>query len=169
MMDKKNISLNNPALAMVSRVQSQQAGLGVQRVDAVKTKMVGSEEKDKPENNAKQNVKEDVKQMYRMLCYSEMSLVYIDLFYSKISDSNNRYYNMSEMTENYLTNIAQLRILGEEEQYDFYKNDGIFSGLVNLFNNSEEVRENTNNSIKYIRKHANTLHLTLSNNIKYEV
>lgn len=56
-----------------------------------------------------------------MLCYSEMSLVYIDLFYSKISDSNNRYYNMSEMTENYLTNIAQLRILGEEEQYDFYK------------------------------------------------
>jgi len=76
---------------------------------------------------------------------------------------------MSEMTENYLTNIAQLRILGEEEQYDFYKNDGIFSGLVNLFNNSEEVRENTNNSIKYIRKHANTLHLTLSNNIKYEV
>ena len=114
-------------------------------------------------------VKEDVKQMYRMLCYSEMSLVYIDLFYSKISDSNNRYYNMSEMTENYLTNIAQLRILGEEEQYDFYKNDGIFSGLVNLFNNSEEVRENTNNSIKYIRKHANTLHLTLSNNIKYEV
>ena len=61
-MDKKNISLNNPALAMVSRVQSQQAGLGVQRVDAVKTKMVGSEEKDKPENNAKQNVKEDVKQ-----------------------------------------------------------------------------------------------------------
>ena len=73
------------------------------------------------------------------------------------------------MTENYLTNIAQLRILGEEEQYDFYKNDGIFSGLVNLFNNSEEVRENTNNSIKYIRKHANTLHLTLSNNMKYEV
>ena len=61
-MDKKNVSLNNPALAMVSRVQSQQAGLGVQRVDAVKTKMVGSEEKDKPENNAKQNVKEDVKQ-----------------------------------------------------------------------------------------------------------
>ena len=114
-------------------------------------------------------VKEDVKQMYRMLCYSEMSLVYTDLFYSKISDSNNRYYNMSEMTDNYLTNIAQLRILGEEEQYDFYKNDGIFSGLVNLFNNSEEVRENTNASIKYIRKQANTLHLTLSNNMKYEV
>jgi len=41
--------------------------------------------------------------------------------------------------------------------------------LKNLFNNSEEVRENTNNSIKYIRKHANTLHLTLSNNMKYEV
>ena len=76
---------------------------------------------------------------------------------------------MSEMTDNYLTNIAQLRILGEEEQYDFYKNDGIFSGLVNLFNNSEEVRENTNASIKYIRKQANTLHLTLSNNMKYEV
>ena len=76
---------------------------------------------------------------------------------------------MSEMTDNYLTNIAQLRILGEEEQYDFYKNDGIFSGLVNLFNNSEEVRENTNASIKYIRKHVNTLHLTLSNNMKYEV
>ena len=114
-------------------------------------------------------VKEDVKQMYRMLCYSEMSLVYTDLFYSKISDSNNRYYNMSEMTDNYLTNIAQLRILGEEEHYDFYKNDGIFSGLVNLFNNSEEVRENTNASIKYIRKQANTLHLTLSNNMKYEV
>lgn len=114
-------------------------------------------------------VKEDVKQMYRMFCYSEMSLAYIDLFCSKISDSNNRYYNMSEMTENYLTNIAQLRILGEEEQYDFYKNDGIFSGLVNIFNNSEEVRENTNASIKYIRKHVNTLHLTLSNNMKYEV
>ena len=76
---------------------------------------------------------------------------------------------MSEMTENYLTNIVQLRILGEEEQYDFYKNDEIFSGLVNLFNNSEEVRENTNASIKYIRKQANTLHLTLSNNMKYEV
>ena len=35
--------------------------------------------------------------------------------------------------------------------------------MKNLFNNSEEVRENTNASIKYIRKHANTLHLTLSN------
>lgn len=113
--------------------------------------------------------KEDVQQMYRMLCYSEMSLVYTDLFYSKILDSNNRYYNMSEMTDNYLTNIAQLRILGEEEQYDFYKNDGIFSGLVNLFNNSEEVRENTNNSIKYIKRQANTLHLILSNNMKFEV
>ena len=33
---------------------------------------------------------------------------------------------MSEMTDNYLTNIAQLRILGEEEQYDFYKNDPEF-------------------------------------------
>ena len=41
--------------------------------------------------------------------------------------------------------------------------------LKNLFNNSEEVRENTNASIKYIRKQANTLHLTLSNNMKYEV
>ena len=92
-----------------------------------------------------------------------------NLFYPKILYSNNRYYNMSEMTENYLTNIVQLRILGEEEQYDFYKNDEIFSGLVNLFNNSEEVRENTNASIKYIRKQANTLHLTLSNNMKYEV
>ena len=92
-----------------------------------------------------------------------------NLFYPKILYSNNRYYNMSEMTDNYLTNIAQLRILGEEEQYDFYKNDEIFSGLVNLFNNSEEVRENTNASIKYIRKQANTLHLTLSNNMKYEV
>ena len=40
--------------------------------------------------------------------------------------------------------------------------------MKNSFNNSEEVRENTNNSIKYIRKHANTLHLTLSNNMKYE-
>ena len=76
---------------------------------------------------------------------------------------------MSEMTDNYLTNIAQLRILGEEEQYDFYKNDGIFSELVNLFNNSEEVRENTNNSIKYIKRQANTLHLILSNNMKFEV
>ena len=65
--------------------------------------------------------------------------------------------------------LDQRHSLGEEEQYDFYKNDGIFSGLVNLFNNSEEVRENTNASIKYIRKQANTLHLTLSNNMKYEV
>lgn len=62
MMDKKNISLNNPALAMVSRVQSQQAGLGTKSADVVETKKVGLEEKDKPENNAKQNVKEDVKQ-----------------------------------------------------------------------------------------------------------
>ena len=61
-MDKKNISLNNPALAMVSRVQSQQAGLGTKSADVVETKKVGLEEKDKPENNAKQNVKEDVKQ-----------------------------------------------------------------------------------------------------------
>ena len=61
-MDKKNFNLNNPALAMVNRVQSQQAGLGVQSADVVKTKKVDPEEKDKPENNAKQNVKEDVKQ-----------------------------------------------------------------------------------------------------------
>ena len=41
MMDKKNFNLNNPALAMVSRVQSQQAGLGVQSADAAKTKKIG--------------------------------------------------------------------------------------------------------------------------------
>lgn len=62
MMDKKNFNLNNPALAMVNRVQSQQAGLGVQSADVVKTKKVDPDEKGKPGNNAKQNVKEDVKQ-----------------------------------------------------------------------------------------------------------
>jgi len=60
--DKKNVSLNNPALVMVNRVQSQQAGLGVQSADAAKTKRVGPEEKGKTGNNAKQNVKKDVKQ-----------------------------------------------------------------------------------------------------------
>ena len=69
----------------------------------------------------------------------------------------------------YIPETLMNAVLELEKAYDFYKNDGIFSGLVNLFNNSEEVRENTNNSIKYIKRQANTLHLILSNNMKFEV
>ena len=62
MMDKKNIIINNPALAMVTRVQNQQAGLGIQNVGAGKDGNVEPGDKEKDGKTEKQELKGNVKQ-----------------------------------------------------------------------------------------------------------
>ena len=119
-------------------------------------------------------VQEEISQLYRMLCYSDLSATYIRLFknIAKAQDSS-RYYEIHQSNISnavrYLSNIAQLRILGEKEQYYFAKYDGLFGGLINLLNNSEEVKKNTNSTIKFVRNLVELLNIELADEIKCEV
>ncbi|MGN0316488.1 MAG: VWA domain-containing protein [Lachnospira sp.] len=111
-------------------------------------------------------VKEDVEQMYRMFCYSEIVYTYKTLLFSKTSEEGN-YYNVNEATNDvqcirYLTNLGLLRIVGEKEQYYFYKNDGLFKGMVNKLNHTDEVKNNTNGTIDKVINNLSKLIISLS-------
>ena len=62
-----------------------------------------------------------------------------------------------------------MRVFGEKEFYYWYKDDGLFAGIVNLFNSSEEVRKNTNDVISRVRRDCNILGIRMSEKINYGV
>lgn len=119
--------------------------------------------------------KDDVEQMYKILCYSEMCDAYINALFKVIDEEENGKYYVCEKRENlidvmrYMENLAQLRVLGEKEYYAYIEKTGLIGGIVNAFNNIEQLKIDINNSIWDIKKCANRLGLRLSNKISYEV
>ena len=119
--------------------------------------------------------KDDVEQMYKVLCYSEMCDAYINALFKVIDEEENGKYYVCEKRENlidvmrYMENLAQLRILGEKEYYAYIEKTGLIGGIVNAFNNIGQLKIDINNSIWDIKKCANRLGLKLSDKLSYEV
>ncbi|MDE6014493.1 MAG: VWA domain-containing protein [Acetatifactor sp.] len=119
--------------------------------------------------------KADVEQMYRILCYSDMCEAYSKSLFWKIHVTDNqRYYycynqdNVMHITR-YLENIAQLRILGEQEYYKYIKNDGLLGFVVNYLSELDKLKEEIEDTISKVKECADFLKLHISSKMQYAV
>lgn len=114
----------------------------------------------------------DVQQMNRILCYSDICDAYANKFSWKTNlTSNKKYYSCFDIyiedINRYLINIAQIRILGEQEYYAYEKNDGLFAFIVNKSSSLGELKEDINKTILNVKDLSYALKLDLSSSIKY--
>ena len=97
----------------------------------------------------------------------------MDLFDDHISDNNNNNYVIKYDDDlsyiRYLTNLAQLRVLGELEFYNWEKYDGWASGVMNALVNLKDVESDVNAQLSDLQAIAKSLDLKLSSNIKYKI
>ena len=79
-------------------------------------------------------------------------------------------YNVNE-SNNSLINIAQIRVLGEQEYYEYVKNEGLLANLINYVNGLSEVRDIINHSITKVSEKMDLLGLKayMSEKIIYSV
>ena len=108
------------------------------------------------------NSKADLQQIYRIICYSEMCSVYSNsLKKILIQTKEQNYYWTYDTTVikvyNYLANIAQLRVLGEQEYYNYVKAEGALSFVINTFNGLSDVKENINYSMSKVKMKIDSL------------
>lgn len=90
--------------------------------------------------------KEDVQQMYRVLCYSDMCTASSKLTLLQTASGNVGYYRCREgrkdLFEKHVTNLAQLRILGEQEYYAYFKGEGWLTAKMDSLFGTEEMEAN---------------------------
>lgn len=119
------------------------------------------------------SISTDTKQMYNIICYHELSSAYIQLFNNQIDSDNKNYYVIQYDDKlnyiRYITNLAQLRVLGELEFYNWEKYDGWASGIMNALINLKDVESNINTQLSDLQTISKLLDLKLSSNIKYKI
>lgn len=119
------------------------------------------------------SISTDTKQMYNIICYHELSNAYIQLFNEQIYNCDNNNYIIQYNDElsyiRYITNLAQLRVLGELEFYNWEKYDGWTSGVMNALINLKDVESNIDVQLSNLQTIAKLLDLKLSGNIKYKI
>ena len=108
-------------------------------------------------------VKEDLKQQYEALCLSSFSNGVENLVYDNSYYEDGYYYatkNSEENLKRYLTNLAQIRICGENKYCEFMANEGWFGSKDNSV--IESLVEDSINDIKY---NVDILNLTLDSSL----
>ena len=120
--------------------------------------------------------KKDVLQAYRIICYSELSEAYERTFQYILKQSDaSAFYTTFDTTvfkvNNSLINLAQIRVLGEQEYYEYVKNEGLLAKLINYVNGLSEVRDIINHSITKVSEKMDLLGLKayMSEKIIYSV
>lgn len=110
--------------------------------------------------------------MYEIICYHELSNAYIDLFEMQISDNNNNNYIIKYDDLGYiryLTNLSQIRVLGETKFYEWEKYDGWTSGVMNAIINLDKIKSNINSQLSGIAEIISLLSLRTSSNVKFVI
>lgn len=120
------------------------------------------------------NVSEDIKQLYQMLCYHEISKTYKKLFSNSVySVSNGQYYNIYDSSHHnfmrYINNLTQIRVLGEILYYEWYEATGLLKGIVNYWNKLDEVKAYVNEQLEGLKMIADILQLSLSSKLKFVI
>lgn len=119
--------------------------------------------------------KSDVQQMYRIWCYSDMVDVYSQKLFWVVKESEDKKYyrcysqDKVENAVRYMENMAQLRILGEQEYYKYIRNDGLLGFIGNYISRTDKLKKELESNIDEVKKRAASLKLNLSSNIKYSV
>lgn len=119
--------------------------------------------------------KADVEQMYRILCYSDMCEAYSKSLFWKIHVTDNQRYYYCYNQDNvihikrYMENIAQLRILGEQEYYQYIKGDGLLGFIGNYISGLEKLKKELEDTIMGVKKCVASLQLKISSKIQYAV
>ncbi|MCR5391609.1 MAG: cellulose binding domain-containing protein [Lachnospiraceae bacterium] len=98
------------------------------------------------------NTKEDLVQMYRINCFSEMNAMYCKrLSWILTLEYNNKfytcYYTKNDEAVRYIMNIAKIRIIGEHEYYLYIMNDGLLGDIINEFEGLKDVKKMVNAQI----------------------
>lgn len=117
-------------------------------------------------------ISEDIRQEFRMNTYYSIDSAYAWLLGPLTQKHNKKGYyeeesqDMNRLYVRYLNNITQSRILGEQEYYYFIKSDGfyIFKDFFDM-KNTEECRQNVNDSVSNIIQRAKRLDVRISGNI----
>lgn len=93
---------------------------------------------------------------YQMICYSSMVDSLDELISDVYNDSGSYRYDSEERLYRYLVHLAQIRILGEKKYIDYYSH-----GAKSWFHDEEEIAEQVNDNIDWIKEKAKDLHLTI--------
>ena len=124
--------------------------------------------------NALFGTEEDLKQMYRVLCYSDMCNIYsmVVPMQAEVSADGSYYYcreHRIHMFKKYIRHLAQLRILGEKEYYAYLKGEKGLPKLMDSIFGTEDVKSVIEMRINTVRKVAEVLDICLSDALEYEL
>ncbi len=117
---------------------------------------------------------EDLKQMYRVLCYSDMCNVYsmVVPMQAEVSGNGSYYYCREHrvyLFRKYIRHLAQLRILGEKEYYAYLKGEKGLPKLIDSIFGTEDVKNVIEMRINTVRKTVEVLDISLSDSLEYEL
>ena len=116
----------------------------------------------------------DLEQLYSIYCYSSMTSIYVKMSSWNLQPGvNNKYYSCYETNVGFSTrcirNIAQLRVLGENEYYEYIKNDGLFGGIVDFVAGLDDVKVAVENNMVDVKSVTDAMRIKLSSNLMYSV
>ncbi len=119
-------------------------------------------------------VSEDIKQLYQMLCYHELTKTYIKLFRKSVYTSvEGKYYLVYPSSHynymRYLNNLTQIRALGEVQYFEWYEFSGALKGVMNWIYDVAETKKYVNEQLAGIKLISEYLKLTLSSRLKFSV
>lgn len=117
------------------------------------------------------DIKQDIIEQYEMLCYQEMETAYIALIdtdLAAVSGSNSYFY--SHITSlGRITNLAQLRVVGEIKYHNWKESDGWLKKPLDKWMNMTQVKKDINNQLNSIKKLIEAMKLPVSDKLKYSV
>lgn len=105
-------------------------------------------------------VKDTLKYEYQMLTYSDMAYCINNLISNSIYSSGSYYYENTTNVPRYLTNLAQIRILGEKKYEENYTN-GVNSWIID----EDTIKSNISTSISLVQNCASKLGLELADEL----
>ena len=113
--------------------------------------------------------KEDIIQMNKIYCYSQMTASYNKILSWIISvEDNNKYYSYYEGKKDdviqCLWNIAQLRIAGENEYYNYIKCDGLLGNVADRFAGLDDVKTAVDNNVSDVKRVTDLMGITIGPN-----
>lgn len=106
-------------------------------------------------------IDETLTDQIEMLVYNGMSDQARKLVENNITLEDGSYYTTNDNMTRYLTNLAQIRILGEEKYAEYYTH-----GIGTWFVDDDQIVANTNYRISRVKRDCLTLGIQLSSNIK---
>jgi hypothetical protein len=174
-MDMLSSSFSDKAYAVLTSVLSDIATIGIKAaIDAIADAIpvVGAIKAVIDSIDLLFGISDTVKETYQMLCYHEMAAGYNNLFARETDQDAAGFVKIIgsySLYTRYISNIAQIRILGEKTYYEHEKLEGFVGWIADKANANESAQKDIGARIDKINGHTNTLSLILVSKLKKDL